>query len=334
LSADGTRLVATFVEQRQALVTVPVSAAVTASAMRSITDGYSRDLDPDVDPRGDRLVFSSARSGDRNLWTAKMDGTDARPLTSGAFIDEHPVFSPDGRLVAFVSDRGKQRGIWLVSAGGGVPKLLAAVEILDALTWSRDGERLLFARAEKDLPTLATVSIRDGRVTPLPTPGAAVVPAWSPRSDVIAYLEPSTVANPEPLAAPTTRYALRLLDLAGKVPHADLPAQPSLGNGFLAWAPDGRRLAQLSVNANTPSRVWIIEPDSQTPFRKLLDLPAAVRPRGVSWTRDGTSLVIATQESVSDIVLYDVTRQALAGYRRGPFVGLALGTVGRRERGF
>jgi Tol biopolymer transport system component len=309
LSADGSKLVSTFVELRQALVSFPASTSgsTAAAPMRAITDGYSGDLDPDIDPHGERLVFSSSRSGDRNLWTAKLDGTDARPLTSGTFIDERPAFSPDGSQIAFVSDRGGQRGIWLVSAGGGVPKRLAPVDVLDGLTWSRDGARVFVAQPDRGLPALAAVSVADGRIERFPTPAAAVVPAASPTADAIAYLEPTTVAGREALSVPATSYALKFVDLAGHPLHTDLPAQ-RLGNGFLVWAPDGRRLVEVSVTANTPASVWIIEPDSRTPFRKLLDLPGAVRPRGVTWTHDGSSLIIASQQSVSDIVLYDVGR--------------------------
>ena len=42
-------------------------------------------------------VFSSSRDGNRHLWTAKSDGTDARPLTFGLSQDERPAYSPEGR---------------------------------------------------------------------------------------------------------------------------------------------------------------------------------------------------------------------------------------------
>jgi Tol biopolymer transport system component len=109
LSADGRKLVATLVEIRQALVRVPVTGG--PSSMYPITDGYSGDLDPSLDPRGARLVFSSSRSGHRNVWIARSDGSEARPLTTATSLDERPAFSPDGEQVAFISDRSGQRAI-------------------------------------------------------------------------------------------------------------------------------------------------------------------------------------------------------------------------------
>jgi hypothetical protein len=44
------------------------------------------------------------------------------------------------------------------------------------------------------------------------------------------------------------------------------------------------------------------------PLRKLADLPITVRPRGITWTPDGSGVVIAEQESISDIVMFDVER--------------------------
>jgi TolB protein len=120
VSSDGRLLVATLIEYRRSLVSVP-STSAEPSRPRDVTDGFSGDIDPNVSPRSGRLVFSSSRSGNRNIWTANSDGSDARPLTADAAIEERPSFSPDGQQVAFVSDRGGQRGVWLVGAGGGAP---------------------------------------------------------------------------------------------------------------------------------------------------------------------------------------------------------------------
>ena len=162
LSADGRKLVATLYDMRQSLVSLPISGDV--SQMRAITDPYSGDLDPAFDPRGERIVFSSSRLGHRNLWIARPDGSQAAPLTTEAAIDEKPAFSPDGQQVAFISDRSGQRGIWIMSRDGGAPKLLGTAEVLDTLTWSRDGKRILFAVPGGDLPHLASISVRDGKI--------------------------------------------------------------------------------------------------------------------------------------------------------------------------
>ena len=107
--------------------------------MTTVTDGYGGDLDPSISPSGDRVVFSSSRTGDRHLWTARLDGADMRPLTSGNALDDRPAFSPDGRQVAFNSDRDGRRGIWIIGAEGGTPRKVADVSATGGLSWSPDG---------------------------------------------------------------------------------------------------------------------------------------------------------------------------------------------------
>jgi Tol biopolymer transport system component len=297
--------VSTLTERRQALLYVPVSGGVT---QRSITDSEAGDLEPSFDPRGDRIVFSSSRAGNRNLWLARPDGSEARPLTSGSAFDERPVFSPDGRQIAFVSDRSGQRGIWIISAEGGAPRLLTAAVALDTLTWSRDARRVVYAVPGGDLPHLVSVSVIDGTTEPILTPGPGVAPAWSPTADVIAYLEPATLPAQDPSSTPAATLWLAFVDTHGRRRYPNLPKQ-SFSNGFVAWAPDGRRLAAVWNPASGVSSIWIVEPEGREPLKKLADLPSTVRPRGITWTGDGAGVIIAQQESVSDIVLFELSHR-------------------------
>ena len=306
VSGDGRRLVSMVTEMRQSLVSLTVSDA--SPVMRTLTDGYGGDLEPSRDPTSDRMVFSSARSGHRNLWIMRQDGSDARPLTSDTSNDHHPAFSPDGRQIAFVSDRGGQWGIWLISAEGGAARLLAPAIVLDCLTWSRDGTQILYATPGGERPTvLASVSVADGKTRPFLIPGAAVAPSWSPASDVIAYLEPMMERQADASAVPKLRIGLRFVDGQGRPTFTNIPFKP-LQNGLVAWAPDGRRIAMATVPANAPASIWIVEPTAPTPFKQLMTLKPNQRPRGLTWTTDGARLIIATEESLSDLVLHELGR--------------------------
>src|SRR5262245_25630808 len=96
ISADGKTLVGTVYEFRQTLVRIDL----VSGQMTPITDGYTGDVDPTLARMGDRLVFSSSRGGNRHLWTARLDGSEARPLTSGGSFDAWPSVSPDGQQIA------------------------------------------------------------------------------------------------------------------------------------------------------------------------------------------------------------------------------------------
>jgi Tol biopolymer transport system component len=137
-------MVAAAYQDRRSLNLVS-TAEGTASATTELTQGSTGDLDPVVAPRGDRLAFSSTRSGNRHIWTSRLDGTDARELTTGDAVDERPTWSPDSSTIGFVSSRGTSRAIWLVGAdGSGVRKVIEA-QVIDSITWSPDGSELAYS---------------------------------------------------------------------------------------------------------------------------------------------------------------------------------------------
>jgi Tol biopolymer transport system component len=295
VSADGQRLVGTVLEVRRSLERV----AVTFDRPRKLeplTDGFSGDVDPAWSPDGTHLVFSSSRAGNRTLWTARGDLTQLAPLTSGVALDDRPVYSPDSRQVAFVSDRGGRRGIWLVSAEGGAPRLIAAADVIDTISWSPDGRRLVFSMPVGDAPGLMTMDVTSGHTARVPTAAAATTPAWSPHEDVIAYIEPR---------GGRIGAFLKFVRSNGQVVHdrGDVLEKQNLSNGFVAWSPDGRRLAAVSLPGAFSGSIWIVEPEVATPFQKLLDLTAGVSLRGMTWSRDGSSLIVGRIQSAGDIFL-------------------------------
>ena len=293
VSADGQRLVGTVLQVRRSIERVAVTLD-PAAKLEPLTDGFSGDLDPAWSPDGAHLVFSSSRSGNRTLWIARGDMTQSAPLTSGDALDDHPVYSPDGRQIAFVSDRGGRRGIWVISAEGGAPRLIVAAAVIDAISWSRDGRRIVFATPVGEAPGLMTVDVISGHTARVPTPAAATMPVWSPREDVIAYVEPR---------GGTVGAFLKFVTPDGRVLYQreETLQQLNVSNGFVSWSPDGRRLAAVSLPGAFSGSIWIVDPASATPFRKLLDLTAGVLLRGMTWSRDGSSLVVGRIQGAGDI---------------------------------
>ncbi|MEN8124459.1 MAG: hypothetical protein ABFR32_04950 [Bacteroidota bacterium] len=69
------------------------------------TPGY--DAEPTVSPKGDKIVFTSTRSGDLELFTMNIDGTDVKQITHELGYDGGAFFSPDGSKLIFRSSRPK-----------------------------------------------------------------------------------------------------------------------------------------------------------------------------------------------------------------------------------
>jgi Tol biopolymer transport system component len=301
ISADGRSLVATLYDPRQAVARVNTGGAQPSLPV-SVTDGSGGDLDPVVMPAGDRIVFSSTRTGNRHIWTARPDGSDPRPLTSGGALDERPAVSPDGALVAFISDRSGQPAVWVVSADGGSPRRISDRVPVGQITWSRDSSRVVFAASAGQWAGLWSVSIADGASRQIPTAGAAADPSWCPTRDVIAYLEPSRSGPAYVKLAFITPEGARL--------YESLPAAPAISAGFangtVAWSRDGRSVAVVSQNTNLAAAIWTLTLDEErAAYRKIAELPLGPRIRGVAWMPDGSALLIGHHDWTSDIVLMD-----------------------------
>ena len=73
---------------------------------------------------------------------------------------------------------------------------------------------------------------------------------------------------------------------------------------MVAWSPDGRKLAVVDQLSNAAASIWVIEPEAAAPrYRKVFELSEGARIRGITWTRDGSAIVIGRHEVSGDIVL-------------------------------
>src|SRR5260370_34570179 len=80
----------------------------------------SNNLFPRWSPDGARIVFTSERDGDPEIYVMRADGSHAVRLTYAPGRDAHPFFSHDGRRIVFQSPRanGEDTNIDLMDAHG------------------------------------------------------------------------------------------------------------------------------------------------------------------------------------------------------------------------
>ncbi len=67
------------------------------------TDGY--DAEATVSPNGDKIVFTTLRDGDPELYVMNLDGTEQTRLTFEKGYDGGAFFSPDGKKIVFRASR-------------------------------------------------------------------------------------------------------------------------------------------------------------------------------------------------------------------------------------
>jgi Tol biopolymer transport system component/serine/threonine protein kinase len=101
---------------------------------------------PQFSPDGRRIVFSSGRSGNTEIWVCDSDSSNPRQLTffAGPEVGT-PRWSPDSRQITFDAEPEGHLEVYVVNAEGGRPHRLTSGSLNTTSSWSRDGRWIYFA---------------------------------------------------------------------------------------------------------------------------------------------------------------------------------------------
>ncbi|HMT76794.1 MAG: PD40 domain-containing protein [Saprospiraceae bacterium] len=75
--------------------------------LKKLTNTPYYDAEATVSPKGDKIVFTSLRTGDLELFTMNLDGSDVKQITFDLGYDGGAFFSPDGSKIIFRASRPK-----------------------------------------------------------------------------------------------------------------------------------------------------------------------------------------------------------------------------------
>jgi len=75
--------------------------------VKQLTNQIGYDAEATVSPLGDKIVFTSMRTGDLELFTMDIDGKNIKQVTFQLGYDGGAFFSPDGKKLIFRSSRPK-----------------------------------------------------------------------------------------------------------------------------------------------------------------------------------------------------------------------------------
>jgi Tol biopolymer transport system component len=129
-----------------------------------LTKSKGYDAEATVSPKGDRIVFTSARSGDLEIYSMNLQGKDVKRLTKSAGYDGGASFGPKGEKIVFHGNhatgkegaegqkllkkglvKGEGTEIYVMdSAGKGVKQLTHFGATSFAPAWHPDGKRIVF----------------------------------------------------------------------------------------------------------------------------------------------------------------------------------------------
>ncbi len=82
-------------------------ADLNGTIIKQLTSENGYDAEATVSPLGDKIVFTSARTGDLELFTMNVDGSNVKQITYDLGYDGGAFFSPDGSKIIFRASRPK-----------------------------------------------------------------------------------------------------------------------------------------------------------------------------------------------------------------------------------
>ena len=184
-------------------------------------------------PKTAKIVFSSNRDGNWDIWTMNPDGSNPINLTQDASADFSPVWSPTGEQILFVSFRNGGESLYLMDPdAGNIERVLHNWHSRSSATWSPDGKQI--ASVSNAMLYIARIDRKS--VKPVAKTGFGSVgdPAWSPDGKQIAFIH----------YKPKQGYELRLLNVQTrkqKILLGELEKYPHKSHP--AWSPDGKQIA-------------------------------------------------------------------------------------------
>jgi serine/threonine protein kinase/Tol biopolymer transport system component len=290
LTADSTALVTVPFDSVSSVWIAPATEAGQAQQLTSSRydgrEGVAFALDG-------RVLYTSRKNGNPNVWIMNADGTGQKQLTVDAHDNLRPAATADGRYIVFESNRAGTQNIWRMDMDGANPKQLTFGRNDQLPQCSPDSQWVVYASTDGGKPRLKKVAIAGGDPVELADYSLAR-PTISPDGKQIACAYTET--NP-----PKT--VIALIAFAGGQPlkKFDIP----IARQRVRWAPDGQALTYV-LNRDGIANIWSQPVDGG----KAVQLTAFKSDFIYSheWSRDGRQLLFARGTVTSDVVLINNSR--------------------------
>ena len=219
-----------------------------------------------------RIVFTSDRDGENEVFVMNADGTGVEQLTYNLAVESVPSWSPDGRRILFQSDRDGEGDIYVMNADGtGVARLTENPAGDYDPSWSPDGRRVAFESYRDGNYEIYVVNADGTGVARLTeNPAGDYDPNWSPDGRHIVF-HSERDGNRE-------IYVMNA-DGTGVTRLTENPA----GDYDPSWSPDGRRIA-FETERDGNAEIYVMNADG-TGVERLTDNSAG--DYDPSWSPDG-----------------------------------------------
>lgn len=173
---------------------LPFSLSLLSGFDVSANPGFDFSAIPVPQAGSSKIVFTSNRDGNPEIYSMHADGSSLARLTINDFNDDHPRWSPDGAKILFHSDRdnpetGNADVYAMNTDGSGQIRLTFDIADDSSAVWSPDGSKITFQSLRNGQYYQIYVMNADGTNQVNISGGIAAdyQPSWSPDGSKIAF---------------------------------------------------------------------------------------------------------------------------------------------------
>ncbi len=231
-----------------------------------------------------RILFTTKRAGNIDVWAMKPDGSAQTRLTTDPGADGQARWSPDCARVVFVSSRSGTDQVYVMNADGSGTKQLTDTAGNTQPAWSPDGTRIAFVSDRAGGQMIYAMDPDGSHVMLLSTgvtPGDAH-PDWSPDGTRIAFTSRRTGGNQAWVMNADGSNPVRLTKNLAACQDP-------------AWSPSGARIAVICKSSGT-LQVWTVSPSGTGAQRVTADGKTDANP---TWSPDGSRIAFTANSSGS-----------------------------------
>ena len=197
-----------------------------------------------------RIVFTSGRDGNNEIYVMDADGGNQENLTNHPAYDAQPDWSPDGTKIAFVSRRDGVSQIYVMDADGkNSIRLTIGWRSKSAPDWSPDGQKIAFTvnPAFNEVSHHIALMDGDGRNRER-LEDHVMYPSWSPDGKHIACV--------------SFRDGHGDIYVMGAGGQGLERVARSLGGDRPSFSPDGQRIAYMAEHKGF-SHIHVVDSDGR-----------------------------------------------------------------------
>jgi Tol biopolymer transport system component len=138
-----------------------------------------------------KVVFSSGRATDFDIWCLDLEKGELTQLTKGQHLNDYPRWSPHGDLIAFTRvAEDSIASLWIMDPDGGNQRQVTSGIYCRAPSWHPDGTTIVFSGNAQDTSELNICSVSvDGSDLHvlLSRPGIESMPTVTPDGESILF---------------------------------------------------------------------------------------------------------------------------------------------------